>query len=109
MAYATALTHPEKLAGVIALSTYIPNADWLASEASAANRLTPIFAAHGSEDGVVSPALGLAARDFLIERGYTLEWHDYRMQHSVCIEEIEAVGEWLRRTMAAQGETAGRV
>ena len=108
VAYATALTHPEKLAGVIALSTYIPNADWLASEASAANRLTPIFAAHGSEDGVVSPALGLAARDFLIERGYTLEWHDYRMQHSVCIEEIEAVGEWLRRTMAAQDETAGQ-
>lgn len=108
VAYATALTHPEKLAGVIALSTYIPNADWLASETTAANQSIPIFAAHGTEDDVVAPILGLAARDFLIERGYTMEWHDYRMPHSVCIEEIAAIGEWLRRNMAAQCETAGQ-
>lgn len=108
VAYATALTHPERLAGIIALSTYIPNADWLASEATAANQSIPIFAAHGSEDDVVAPGLGLAARDFLIERGYALEWHDYPMPHSVCIEEVKAIGEWLRRNMAAQGEAAGQ-
>lgn len=108
VAYATALTHPERLAGVIALSTYIPNPDWLAVESTDANRTAPIFAAHGSEDDVVAPVLGLAARDILVERGYALEWHDYPMPHSVCIEEIAAIGEWLRRNMAAQGETAGQ-
>ena len=101
VAYATALTHPEKLGGVIALSTYIPNRDWLAAEISLANRTTPIFAAHGRDDDVVAPVLGLAARDFLVERGYPVEWHDYAMPHSVCIEEIEAIGQWLRRIMAS--------
>ena len=100
VAYATALTHPEKLAGVIALSTYIPNPGWLGAEASDANQSTPIFAAHGSEDDVVAPVLGVAARDFLIQRGYPLEWHDYAMPHSVCLEEVEDVGRWLRRVMA---------
>lgn len=101
VAYATALTHPEPLAGVIALSTYIPNPAWLATEASEANKSRPIFAAHGREDDVVAPVLGLAARDFLIQRGYPLEWHDYAMPHSVCIEEIEEIGRWLRHIMAS--------
>ena len=111
VAYATALSHPEKLAGVIALSTYIPNPGWLAAEATDANTLTPIFAAHGTDDDVVAPVLGLAARDFLIQRGYPLEWHDYAMPHSVCIEEIAAIGQWLRRIMAeldAGSERGGR-
>jgi phospholipase/carboxylesterase len=108
VAYATALTHPEPLAGVIALSTYIPNPAWLAAEASEANKSTPIFAAHGSEDDVVAPVLGRAARDFLIQRGYPLEWHDYAMPHSVCIEEIEAIGGWLRRIMAGPGAGSER-
>ena len=101
VAYATALTHPERLGGVIALSTYIPNPDWLGAEASAANASTPIFAAHGSEDDVVAPVLGIRARDFLRQRGYAIEWHDYAMPHSVCLEEVEEIGRWLRREMAA--------
>jgi phospholipase/carboxylesterase len=100
VAYMTALTYPEKLAGVMALSTYIPTPAVLAEEATEANKSIPIFAAHGLWDDVVSPKLGLAARDLLIEHGYRLEWHDYPMQHSVCIEEIEAIGQWL---MAASG------
>ena len=111
VAYATALTHPEPLAGVIALSTYIPNLAWLAGEASEANKSTPIFAAHGSDDEVVAPVLGLAARDFLVQRDYPVEWHDYAMPHSVCIEEIGAIGQWLRRIMAgldAGSERGGR-
>ena len=106
VAYATALTHPEKLGGVIALSTYIPSPDWLAAEASEANRSTPVFAAHGSEDDVVAPVLGRRARDFLIQLGYRLEWHDYAMPHSVCMEEIEEIGRWLRREMAASEGSA---
>ena len=96
---------------MIALSTYIPNPAWLVAEACEANKSTPIFAAHGSEDDVVAPVLGLAARDFLIQRGYPLEWHDYAMPHSVCIEEIAAIGQWLRRIMAgldAASERGGR-
>ncbi len=100
IAYACALTHPEKLAGVIALSTYIPNPAWLAAEATRANAATPIFAAHGTADEVVSFQLGAAARDVLAGLGYTLEWHQYPMPHSVCLEEIQAIGAWLRKAMA---------
>lgn len=95
VAYTTALTHPEKLAGIIALSTYIPAPGLLTEQAAGAHRHIPIFAAHGTEDDVVSPALGLAARKLLTERGYQVEWHEYPMPHSVCLEEIHAIGRWL--------------
>lgn len=101
IAYATALTYPEKLAGVLALSTYLPLPGLLADKAVLANRAIPIFAAHGTEDEVVPIELGLAARDFLLERGYRLEWHDYPMPHSVCLEEIKVIGKWLGDIMAA--------
>lgn len=96
VAYTTALTHPEQLAGIIALSTYIPSATLITREIAEANRTLPIFAAHGTGDGVVSPELGLQARDFLARHGYGVEWHEYPMAHSVCLEEIEAIGHWLR-------------
>lgn len=101
IAYTTALTHAEPLAGVIALSTYIPSQKLIAAEAAAANHALPIFAAHGSEDDVVSIELGLRARDFLMARGHRVNWHDYPMPHSICIEEIQAVGQWLKDAMAA--------
>jgi len=101
VAYATALTHAESLAGVIALSTYIPAQTLIESEATAANRPVPIFAAHGTEDDVVSLELGLRARDFLIRHGYQLEWHEYAMPHSVCNEEIREIGRWLNDRLGA--------
>ena len=101
VAYTTALTHPDKLAGLIALSTYIPSPRLLAGDASNANKAIPIFAAHGTMDGVVVPELGVAARDVLQQNGYALEWHDYPMTHSVCIEEIKDIGAWLKARMAA--------
>jgi phospholipase/carboxylesterase len=101
VAYTTALTHPEKLAGLIALSTYLPTAQIVRDEATAANRDIPIFAAHGVIDDVVSPSLGLTARDFLIDMGYRIDWREYPMPHSVCMEEIEEIGEWLRPQLAA--------
>ena len=97
--YATALTNAESLAGVIALSTYIPTPALLEAEATAANRAAPIFAAHGSEDDVVSPGLGIRARDFLIRHGYGVEWHEYPMPHSICLEEVQYIGRWLRGRM----------
>jgi phospholipase/carboxylesterase len=101
VAYTTALTHPEPLAGVIALSTYIPAAQLLEEEATAANQAVPIFAAHGGEDDVVSPELGILARDFLTRHGYSVEWHEYPMPHSLCFEEVREIGRWLRRRMEA--------
>jgi len=101
VAYTTALTHPDSLAGVIALSTYIPTPKLIEEEATAANRAVPVFAAHGSEDDVVSPELGIRARDFLARHGYRIEWHEYPMPHSVCLEEVREIGRWLMERMAA--------
>jgi phospholipase/carboxylesterase len=103
VAYTTALTHPEKLTGLIALSTYIPSPALLTAESAGANRNIPIFAAHGTADEVVSPALGLAARDLLLERGYAIDWHEYPMPHSVCLEEVWAIGRWLGEQMGKTG------
>lgn len=101
VAYTTALTHPEAMAGVIALSTYIPGTQLIEQEATAANRTVAIFAAHGSDDDVVSSELGIRARDFLTGRGYRVEWHEYPMPHSVCLEEVQEIGRWLKDRMAA--------
>lgn len=100
IAYTTALTHPEALAGLIALSTYLPSATLIEREASPANQAIPVFAGHGSFDDVVSPQLGRQARDFLTGRGYAVDWQEYPMPHSVCPEEIEAIGDWLRERLA---------
>lgn len=100
VAYTSALTHPETLAGVIALSTYIPSTALIQREATPANRQLPVFAAHGSEDDVVSPALGRQARDFLLAEGYPLVWHEYPMPHTVCLEEVQAIGNWLSGQLA---------
>lgn len=101
VAYTTALTHPEALAGVIALSTYIPSPALLADEATPANKTIPVFAAHGSEDEVVSPILGEKAREWLRQHDYAVQWHEYPMPHSVCLEEIGDIGAWLRKILAS--------
>ncbi|MBI5922928.1 MAG: carboxylesterase [Betaproteobacteria bacterium] len=101
IAYTTALTHPDSLAGIIALSTYIPEPKLVEAEATAANKAIPVFAAHGSEDDVVSPELGMRARDFLMHHGYPVVWHEYAMPHSVCFEEIQEIGRWLKEKMSA--------
>jgi len=104
IAYTTGLTHSETLAGIVALSTYIPAPASLAAEATAANAAIPVFAAHGVEDDIVPLQLGEAARDFLLARHVPVEWHLYRMPHSVCLEEIAAIGAWLGRRFAQIGD-----
>jgi phospholipase/carboxylesterase len=101
IAYATALTHGERLAGVLALSTYLPTPGLVEAEGAAANAGLPIFAAHGSEDDVVGVGLGTRARDFLAARGHDIDWREYPMPHSVCLEEIIDIGDWLKARMAA--------
>jgi phospholipase/carboxylesterase len=101
VAYLAGLTYAEPLAGIIALSTYIPAAELLTSKLSDTNRQLPIFAAHGTEDDVVSLKLGTDARDLLRSFEYVPEWHSYHMPHSVCAEEVRDIGAWLNRQIGA--------
>lgn len=91
----TGLRYPEKLAGVMALSTYLPLADSFTAEAAPANAKTPVFMAHGTQDPVVPYAMGRDSRDLLQQAGYAIEWQEYPMQHSVCLEEVADIGRWL--------------
>jgi phospholipase/carboxylesterase len=96
----TGLRHAERLAGIVALSTYVVRPDLLASEASAANRDVPIFMAHGTADPMVRLEWGEAGHQALAAAGYRVEWHTYPMPHSVVWEEIEAVSAFLARVLA---------
>lgn len=91
----TGLRHTQRLGGIIALSTYLPLAETLVHEASTAAQNTPIFMAHGRSDPVVPYALGKASVEKLRGLGYQPEWHEYAMQHSVCMEEVSDVAAWL--------------
>lgn len=95
VAYLSALTHPEQLAGVIALSTYIPAPNLITGERSDANSHLPLFVAHGTDDDVVSLGLGEQALALVKALGLTPEWHTYDMPHAVCQEEIQDIGTWL--------------
>ena len=90
----------QRLAGLAGLSGYLPLATTTAAEANPANRDVPVFMAHGSRDEVVSPERGRSSRDQLQALGYTVEWHEYPMEHSVCIEEVRALQAFLRRVLA---------
>jgi phospholipase/carboxylesterase len=89
------LRYSEKLAGIIALSAYLPTLAQLQTEAAPANKNTPIFIAHGILDSVVAIESGKAVFDALHAQGYHTQWHDYLMEHSVCIEEIEHIATFI--------------
>jgi phospholipase/carboxylesterase len=97
LALHTGLRHPERLAGVMALSCFLPVARTVATEASAANRDVPIFMAHGIADDLIPVTRARTARDTLLELGYKVEWHEYPMGHSLCPQEIEEIAAWLQR------------
>jgi phospholipase/carboxylesterase len=99
MALQTGLRHPERLAGLVVLSSFLPLTDKVASEASGANRDVPIFMAHGTHDPLIPLARGYEARDRLLAQGYRIEWHEYPMPHSVCAEEIADLSTWLREVL----------
>jgi phospholipase/carboxylesterase len=85
----------EKLAGVMALSCYLPRESVLDAERQTANDATPIFMAHGQQDGTVPMMLGVRSRDALLARGYKVEWHEYPMAHSVCAQEVADIRQFL--------------
>jgi phospholipase/carboxylesterase len=96
----TALRYPQRLAGLLPLSTYLPLNDRLAAEADSANRDLPILMCHGDFDPVLPYVLGESSAEILRTQGYAVDWRHYPMQHQVCTEEIEAIGVWLRQLLA---------
>lgn len=100
MALHTGLRFPKRLAGVMALSGYLPLAETFAAERHAANAATPIFMAHGSQDPVVVPARGEASRDLLASLGYAVHWHTYPMPHSVHPREVADISTFLTTILA---------
>ena len=99
MALHTALRYSQKLAGVMGLSTYLPLKDRLAAEAHQQNRDLPVFLAHGTYDSVITLALAEASANVICEQGYTVSWHEYPMAHSVCMEEINDIRDFLQSAL----------
>jgi phospholipase/carboxylesterase len=96
----TGLRQREPLAGLLALSCYLPLADSFTEEAAQASRSVPIFMAHGTSDPVVPLARATASRDALKTAGYDVEWHEYPMPHSVSGDEIQHLAAFLKRVLA---------
>ncbi|HEY7943447.1 MAG: alpha/beta hydrolase [Burkholderiales bacterium] len=95
----TGVRHPERLAGILALSTYLIQADKLGADAAAANRDVPIFMAHGTADPVVRFEWAVASRRALEANGHHVAWHEYPMEHSLCLDEVRAIGAWLAKVL----------
>jgi phospholipase/carboxylesterase len=93
------LRHPQKLAGLMCLSGYVPLADKIADERHPANQTTSIFMVHGTADPVIPVQRAEQSRDLLKQLGYQVEWHDYWMQHSVSPQEVVDIGNWLRKVL----------
>jgi phospholipase/carboxylesterase len=96
----TALRYPQRLGGILALSTYLPLAERLAAERSEANRDIPILMCHGRLDPMLPFSLGQESCAQLQRLGYAVAWREYLMHHEVCMEQIEDVGRWLRERLA---------
>ncbi len=100
IALQTGLRFPERLAGIMALSTYLPLAETLAAEAHGANGQVPVFIAHGRDDPVVPLPLAQRTCAALTDLGYAVSWRQYPMAHSVCLPELQAIGAWLSGCLA---------
>jgi len=101
MALHVALRYADRLAGILALSCYLPLANTLDTELAPANRDVPIFWAHGLHDPMIPQAMAEQGRAQLGELGYRIDWHQYPIPHSVSAEEIADVARWLERVLAA--------
>jgi phospholipase/carboxylesterase len=100
IALQTGLRYPQPLAGIMALSTYLPCAESVPAEAAPANAGRSVFMAHGTEDQVLPYAMGANSRRLLETLGYDVEWHEYAMPHSVCLEEVRDIAAWLRTALS---------
>ena len=96
IALQTGLRYAKELGGIMALSTYLTLEDSFATEATLANANIPILMAHGTQDPLIPLDLAKASREKMQSRGYKIEWHEYPMPHSVCMEEVEDIGAWIQ-------------
>ena len=96
IALQTGLRCRETLGGIMALSTYLTLDDTLAAEATIANANIPILMAHGTQDPLIPLSLAVASRTKMEARGYKVEWREYPMPHSLCMEEVEDIGVWIQ-------------
>lgn len=99
MALYSGLRYPQRLAGILALSTYLPLRDSLSTEAHAANRDIPILMCHGTRDQVVPEIAGKLSRDFLAGLGYAVDWKSYPMEHQVSMDEVRDIAAWLKQVL----------
>ena len=99
MTLQTGMRHPEKLAGMLCLSGYLPLANVVINERTQESLATPIFMAHGTHDNVVPFARARESKDVLVSLGYQVEWHEYMMQHSLCLEEVQDISKWIRKVV----------
>ena len=102
IALQASLRYPERLGGVMALSTYLPLRESVAAEASRANKDLPILMCHGLRDPMIAAAIGKASRDQLVSLGYTVEWQSYPMEHQVCMEEAHDISRWLQARLESK-------
>ncbi|MFN3789048.1 alpha/beta hydrolase [Massilia sp.] len=100
MTLQTGMRHPEKLAGMLCLSGYLPLANVVINERTEESLATPIFMAHGTHDNVVPFARARESKEVLVSLGYQVEWHEYTMQHSLCLEEVQDISKWIRKVIA---------
>ncbi|MBW3566370.1 MAG: carboxylesterase [Proteobacteria bacterium] len=100
LALSSALRSERKLAGILGLSTFLMSPEAVALPFTEINHATPMFLAHGRQDTVVPFALGRATRDYLVSEGFSPEWHEYDMPHSVCAEEIRDIRTFLLNALA---------
>ena len=99
----TGLRYPQRLAGIMALSGYLPLANSVAAQCSDVNRSLPVFMAHGLSDPMIVLARAEASRNALLALGYPVQWHTYPMQHSVHPAEVADIGRFLRSVLAPAG------
>lgn len=100
MALLSGLRYNKRLAGIAGLSGYLPLAGVTAAERNEANADLPVFLAHGSHDQVIPVDRALATRDALQSMGHPVDWHEYPMQHEVCMEEVRDLNRWLLGVLA---------
>jgi len=96
------LRHAERLAGIVALSTFLPFQDALATERSPANAAAPILMCHGLEDSIVPVGFGRQASRFLADAGHPMAWHEYPMDHEICAAEVAEISRWLRERLGSR-------
>lgn len=97
MALFTGLCCSKKIAGILALSCFLPGREVFEQKVNSINKDTPILLTHGTQDNIIPMQLGLLTRDYLIQSGHAVEWKSYPMGHEVCGKEIADIGEWIGR------------